>query len=307
MRTAWPTTTVSFALALGLAFGAIQLRSLATGIYGNVVDYEDRYYLPPPAWLEAFAVGYNEAAADILWTTTLVYFGGKKHWVGRGNDGSTLDIPKHTVNYISLVTHLDPKFEAAYKDGGRLTLYHLGGITKETVQMGIELLETGVKQFPDDGEIAFNLGFLHYYEMEPFLPRDDDDPTRRYHKEEGAKLIRLASTMDNAPPYTSILAGTLLRREGMDELVVEHLRAILLKETDPKIRQSLEAQLRRAMGKAAARDIEATKRLQNQWRKDLPHVSFDLFLLLQPNSDIGYEEIANPTEYEDRLLGLTGQ
>jgi len=240
-------------------------------------------------------MGYNEAAADFLWATTLVYFGGKEHWVANGSEyQGDDDTPHFTVNYLSLVTDLDPRFVGAYRDGGRLTLYHRGQITEQSTKMAIDLLEKGRRQFPDDGEIAFNLGFLHYYEMEPFLPKDKEAEERRYHKEEGTRLLRLASTMDGAPSYLSLLAGTLLSREGLDELVVEHLRSMLMKETDPWIRKSLEAQLYRAIGEAAAHDVEAIGRLQERWRATMAHVPFDLFLLVQPFVEVTAEEILDP-------------
>jgi hypothetical protein len=297
------TAVLLLLLAAGLLCAAIGLRGRAAAIGATIVPDEDRYYLPPAEWLRAFCLGYNEAAADFLWATTLVYFGGKKHWVGGGDeDDAGVDIPRFTVNYLSLVTDLDPRFLGVYREGGRLTLYQGGRITKGSVKMAMDLLEKGRRQFPDDGDITFNLGFLHYYEMEPFLPEEKDSPERRFHKEEGTHLLRMASTMDGAPPYLSLLAGTLLSREGLEELVVEHLRSMLMKETDPSIRKSLEAQLYRAMGEAAVHDMEAMNKLQERWHATMVHVPFDLFLLVQPSVEVTAEEILDPANGAEGII-----
>lgn len=292
---------IPLALAASLLLAAIGLRNEAVAISGKIISGEDHYYLPPAAWMKVFSLGYNEAAADVLWATTLVYFGGKKHWSKEQGGAEKIDTPRFTVNYLALVSKLDPRFIGVYQDGGRLTLYHTGQITEDSVKMAIELLETGRRYFPNDGEIAFNLGFLHYYEMDPFLPNEKDAPARRYHKEEGVKLIRLAANMDNPPPYVSLLAGSLLKREGLSELVVEHLRAMLVKETDPGIRETLKAQLYQAIGERAARDIEATQQIQGEWRSKMAYVPFDIFLLAQPFQEITIEEMLDPTIYTSAL------
>jgi hypothetical protein len=78
------------------------------------------------------------------------------------------------------------------------------------------------------------------------------------------------------------MSSSLMRREGLDDIVIEHLKAMLLQETEPLIRASLEAHLRRAVGAAAERDIAITAKLERRWRDEMPFVPFDAFLMLQP-------------------------
>ncbi len=282
-------------LGLALFCGAILARSSTAQIYDRILTEEDRYYLPPATWLRAFAIGYNEAAADVLWATTLVYFGGKENWIKRGsNSDEPANTAVHTVNYLDLVTSLDPRFRGAYRSGGRLTLYHRGRITRQSVEMAIALLEKGLLNFPDDGEIAFNLGFLHYFEMIPFLPGPVSSPQKKRSRQKGVAILRRAAHMNDSPAYSSILSSTLMIREGLDNLVVEHLKAMLIHETNPSIRNSLEAQLRREIGKAAERDIKHTRELLSEWKREISYVPFDLFLLTRPNTPVTAQGIAAP-------------
>jgi hypothetical protein len=160
--------------------------------------------------------------------------------------------------------------------------------------------------FPDDGQIAFNLGFIHYYELARFLPSDPQNPVRKWHRQQGVRLIRRASLMPDAPAHVSALAATLMKRNGMEDLVVTHLENLLLKETDPRIRETLALQLRNASGQAAERAIALTSELQDEWRKKLPFVPFDLFLvvdgLLEPVANV-----LNPLHVTDELLSDQGE
>ncbi len=282
-------------LGLALFCFALLARSSTAQIYDRILTDEDRYYLPPATWLRAFAIGYNEACADVLWATTLVYFGGKENWIKRGSSPDEQnDTAIHTVDYLDLVTSLDPRFRGAYRSGGRLTLYHQGEITRRSVEMAIALLEKGLLNFPDDGEIAFNLGFLHYYEMIPFLPGPNNSPQKKRSRQKGMAILQRAAHMNGSPPYSSLLSSTLMIREGLGSLVVEHLKAMLLHETNPSIRRSLEAQLFRESGKAAERDIKYTRELRSEWIRKIPYIPFDLFLLTRPNTPVTARGIAAP-------------
>jgi hypothetical protein len=272
------------ALAVALAAAAYHARARSAALFGSVVADEDRYYLPPPAWLRAFSLGYNEAVADVLWVRTIVYFGERVSFSSARSapkgTSSGVAAAEYLVNYLAVVTSLDPRFRSAYADGARLTLYHRGVITRRSVEMAIELLERGAAEYPDDGEIAFSLGFMNYYELDPFLAAKSAALEAAHEK--GVRFIRAAAGMPGAPPYVSIMSSTLLYKEGLRDVVIEHLRAMLVQETDPGIRATLEAQLRRELGKAAEADIAAMRELERRWRRELPWAPFDLFLLVQP-------------------------
>jgi len=296
-------TAILLVAALGVAAAAAGLRAASADRYEQVVEDEDRYYLPPPVWLQAFSLGYNEALADVLWIKAVVYFGGLYKRSTRADNRGTTERRSavHTARYVTAITDLDPHFVKAYVIGSRFVLYHKRKLMKETVEAAIEVLERGAEVFPDNGEIAFSLGFFYYYELPPQL---DDRDQRRASRERGASLLRRAATMDGAPPYTGLLGARIMRREGLDELVVEHLETLLVTETDPTIRRSLEHQLRQELGKAAERDIAASRALHARWSATMPYLSYDLFLLIGAEKNEPVQETLDPLWTADRRLGL---
>jgi hypothetical protein len=283
--------------ALGMAAAAAGLRATTIASHERVIADEDRYYLPPSIWLRAFSMGYNEALADFLWIKAVVYFGGM-------HQPRTQPTAVYTKRYVNTVTDLDPRFVKPYVIGSRLVLYHMRKLSLATVEAAMEVLDKGAAVFPDNGEIAFGLGFFYYYELPQFL---DDKAERSASRERGAKLLRRAATMEGAPPYASLLGVRVLRREGLDELVVEHLRTMLISETDPIVRESLEHQLQRELGKAAERDIQRSRALNARWRREMPYVPFDLFLLLGDPQPVSAAEVLDPLLLADQGLGLLEQ
>lgn len=289
--------TLLLLLISTFAFGAsILLQQKSASALTSVLDTDDRYYLPPSNWLRAFSLGYTEAAADIVWVKTIVYFGEKM-------GSKEMEDSKYVTNYLLSAVDLDPRFRTCYTLGSSLTLFHNHGrVTKKTVEMATELLERGISIFPDDGELFFSLGFMHLYEMARFLPEDLTDPLTKKHRDLGRYYIGRAALMPKAPPYASMLAATLMVKEGMDAAVVEHLKAMLLKETDPRIRAELIATIRSETLKAMQSDIAVTERLQQEWREKMPYVPYDIYLMIRP--DLPVEETIDPLYPTNVLLGL---
>ncbi len=296
-----------FALLLAALLCAIlagRLRASTLASFDAVVDDEDLYHLPPSTWIRAFSLGYTEAAADLLWTKALVYFGGQRartSVTASGKPSRLLSRARYTERYVSTVIDLDPRFHRPYVAGSRLVLYHDRKITEESVRAALRILERGATAFPDDGEIAFGIAFLNYYELAQLL---EDEEERRRARESGARMFRRAALLPGAPPYVSVLGARLLKREGLDDLVVEHLQAMLVQETDPGIRASLQAQLEREADAAARRHSEAVNALYERWRREMGWIPFDLFLLLAGDDDPDPESLVDPLRFDEERLGL---
>lgn len=276
---------------------SILARGWSVEKYDKIFEKDEKYFLPSAKWLRAFSLGYTESAADLVWIKTLVYFGERR--LGKSQTG---DDASFTINYIRTAIELDPRFRNLYRRGGVLTLYQRGDITRKTIEMSAEVLEKGLEVFPDDGEIAFNLGFIYYYETDWRFPKGDKRV--KNYKEKGALLLRKASLMDGAPKYSSLLTSTLLKREGLDDLMIDHLRAMLAKETDPEIRATIEMQLRQTLGQAAERDIALSRRYQDEWQASIPYIPYDLYLILTSGEEYSAEEMLNPLKLSENLLEI---
>lgn len=275
---------------------AVLLQVKSADVHARVISEDDRFYLPAAKWLRVFSLGFNEAAADLVWIKTIVYFGQRV-----GSSSSKIKGRENfTVNYLTTAVELDPRFRRAYTAGSALTLFQNLEVTEKTVNAAMELLERGVRAFPGDGEILFDLGVMHYYEMRPFLPADETHPKTKYHEELGAELIARAALMPGAPPYARLLSSSLLSKEGMNDLIVEHLKTMLLAETNPKIRKTLAAKLTREIGATARRDIAATEKYHALWKQEFPFIDFDLFLIIyRPHLA---EELIDPLYYSRQIL-----
>jgi hypothetical protein len=276
---------------------ALSFRQKSASARNEVFTEDDRYYLPPSDWMRVFSLGYTEAAADLIWVETILYFGRKM------TSQKHPDESQYMMNYLLCAVDLDPKFRNCYVTGSTLTLFQdHGKVSEKSIQAALELLDRGIREFPDDGELYFSLGFMHYYEMKRFLPDNPDDPKTKKHRELGRYYIGRAALMDGAPPYAAVLSMTLMMKGGMDAAILEHLKAMLLRETDRTIRADLIARIRAEVGKAAEADIAETERLQAAWRNDLPYVPYDFYLAL--NTDAPVEERLDPLYFSNQLLGL---
>ena len=168
--------------------------------------------------------------------------------------------------------------------------------------MAIDLLERGAEVFPDDGEILFQLGFLHYYEMRRFYLKNEDDPEWRAHEATGARLIARAALMQNAPKYAARLSASIMGKAGLEDMVVEHLKTLLAKETDPNLREYLAGKLKAALGKAAERDIRETERLSAAWSSEMPYIPYDFYLILKTDAPVA--ELIDPLYHWNLMLDM---
>ncbi len=290
------------AIYVGIAIlgfvAAVSLQNKSASALNSVMERDDRYYLPPSQWIRVFSFGYNEAAADLIWVKTIVYFG-EKMTEKKSKAGS-----QFVMNYLLSAVDLDPRFRNMYVAGSTLTMFqNRGRVSEKTIQMAMDLLERGVSEFPDDGEILFSLGFLHYYEMARFLPEDPDDPLHRKHKNLGRYYIGRSALMRGAPPYAALLSASLMLKGDMDTAVLEHLKTMLVRETDPAIREELIDRIRKEAGKAAEKEIAATEQLQKEWRSVMPYVPFDFYTILR--NDLPVEERIDPLFFSNKLLELS--
>jgi hypothetical protein len=66
----------------------------------------------------------------------------------------------------------------------------------------------------------------------------------------------------------------------MQELALEHIQAMLIKETDPVRRRTLELHYLEIAGELANADIEKSKELISRWEQKMPYAPLEMYLLL---------------------------
>jgi hypothetical protein len=229
------------------------------------------YGLPDPELARFTTLGYHEAAADLAWLRTILYFGEQSAIRGRFED-----FPR----YVDLVIALDPEFRRIYHWAGVLMVYSRARITREMVESSIHYLKMGTERFPDDGEMHYMLGFNLYFEYPPLL---DDPDARRRAKLEGIDHFKAALVSGTGPPWLATMVANLMTKQGLDELAVQSLRESLALVEHPPTRERIIARIEELERRTGQRGhARAWSRFQQDWAECCPYLPMDMYLLLEP-------------------------
>ena len=235
--------------------------------FASTQRYEDIYYLPPPAWLTVFSLGYREALASIVWMRTLIYFGDEM--VHRG-------ATKYLYTYADAMLSLDPYFVRAYRWIAAAGAYRLGSSGLPDIRRSIGYLERAARLFPDDGEIAWDLASFYLYELKPHLT---DEKERDIANEKGIEHLRVAVLRGAGPAWLALNAASQLEQMGQREQQIAFLQEAYSQVSSDDVRKRIEQQLAELQSASFA---EAFTREQAQAeaarRRDYPYLEMDLFL-----------------------------
>lgn len=280
-------------LVLGL--GALRLRGAANAHLALTTSYEDVYYLPPPSALHALSLGHDEALADLLWIRALIYTGDEYTHAGG---------LRYVFEYTEALLALDPDFRAVYRWIASAGTYQPEAISIVEVRTTLELLERGVARFPDDGELAWDLGATYAFELPQYLETDEEREDARLRATE--HLMR-ASRLGAAPPWMMLSNATMLTRVGRAERAVEHLEEMYGTVDDPSLRAEIAARI------AALRDdahadafVEASEAAEEARMRDLPWMHPAMYFLLGPRPavdvDANLREGLGRMAFDEELL-----
>ncbi len=255
-----------------LALTTIWARVPASEAYEAADHYEDRYYLPSPAWLEVFSLGHREALADLLWIRSLVYYGDEL-----ANHGEE----RHVFDYAEAILALDPDFRSVYLRIGTLALYRSSAIDAEDAERAAALMERGTERFPDDGELAWRTGATLAFELPPLYA---NDPARQDDARSRALpfLVR-AVQLGAAPPYAMFTNAALLRRIGRTEEAATHLEEMYAVTSDPEQRAEIAAEIQALRSRAfSTAFVEQNERFESAWGRQMPYAPAALYDLVGP-------------------------
>lgn len=256
---------------LALIPAMLMVRQSASEQCARGQQYEDVYYLPPASWLRPMSLGYSAAGADLLWMRTLLYFGDEL-----GHRGQTANI----FNYIDAILELDPEFKAAYRWASTAGIYHSGTIRASDGYRVVEYLERAVKKWPDDGDLAWDLGATLRFELAPMV--DDPAEKRRLH-EAAMEPLATAARLGAGPPWLASLNAQLLSRLGRNEQAIRHLEEMYDAVSDPVEKDQLRLQLIKLRSESHATAFQAANdELTQSRQRNYPYLSSNQFLLVGP-------------------------
>src|SRR3954471_12644698 len=192
-------TTVFLLLTAGLiAVGSISslLRVTQLRAHSTLTDV---LFIPSAKAVKRMSLGYTGLLADIYWTRAVQYFGAHHAASAKEYDllGPLLDI---TVT-------LDPKLKPAYTFGA-VFLAQKPPSGAGRPDLAVNLVERGIKEFPNDWHLYFDLGFIHYMERKDYIA--------------AAEAFERGSRIPGAHPWLQVLAANM-RQHGGDRATARFL------------------------------------------------------------------------------------
>ena len=277
----------TFALVFAmLVMGAVAhvARGAAFSHHLATQRYEDVYYLPPNDWLAIGSLGYREAAASLVWLEALVNFGEE---LGHGGE------VQYFYHYADAIIALDPLFKRVYRWAGSLALYRNAEITEADGRRAVDYLERAFELFPNDGEIAWELGATYAYELPPLLK---NEKAKEEAKRKGAEYLQSASLLGAGPAWAGLNAASTLTKLGQTEQAKRHLLEIYTTIDDPEAKAEIENRLQALQSESFVMAMrEADRELKRRHQRDFPYLNTTLYLLLGARP---------PVDSSARLLNL---
>lgn len=246
-------------------------RAHAMGHYLSTQRYEDVYYLPPAEWLPVFSLGYKKALSDLIWMKALIYFG--EELIQQGN-------VRYLFHYAEAMLSLDKYFRAVYRWVAISALYRTGEVTEKDARKAIGFLERGIRLFPDDGALAWDLGATYVYELVPLLK---DKEERNKARKLGLPYLESAALRGAGPKWLALSNASQLVKLGQTQQAIRHLETLYSTTYDTEKRELIEKRLAILRNQAY---VEAMKHTLEEYRKahqrDFPYLSSTLYLLVGP-------------------------
>jgi hypothetical protein len=252
-----------------------RVRARAQRHFIETQAYEDLYYLPPSDGLIVGSLGYREALADLLWMKVLIYYG--EELIHRGE-------LKNLFRYGDAVLALDPDFKRMYRWLASSALYRTGNVTVDDAHAAIRYLEVAARRFPDDGELAWDLGANYAFELAPMLEGEE----RAAAKRKGLEHMEAASQRNAGPPWLALQTASELSALGRQEQAIRHLEDAYAVSNDPEIKQRIEARLSSLRSEAYTEALRRTaQELEAARKRDFPYLDTTLYMLVGTRPPFG--------------------
>ncbi len=183
------TAAASLLLLISLAGSILLLRRLDQ--MRTHATLEEVLYFNSPKWIKRLSLGYDGLLADIYWTRTVQYFG-IRHAM-RATDYNLLS------PLLEITTALDPKLIVAYEFGANF-LGSKPPLGAGQPEKAIALLESGIRNNPDDWKLYFNLGFFYYIDLKDYA--------------HAAEAFERGTKVPKAHPFLRIMAAKMAQHAG---------------------------------------------------------------------------------------------
>lgn len=231
----------------------------------TIVQGAEVLFVPDTRLSRMTTLGYDQAAADLLWLRTLDYFA--RHF-------NTTRQYAWLEHFIEQIIELDPNFRKVYYWAGTNVLYGRR-FTNENVKLSNIFYEKAIEKFPDDYEAAYRLGLNYYVE----LKSTDPDEKQRF-REKGLSYLERAANAPNVPPEVVNLTASISKRLGKSQLARQYLVDLYIGTQDSTQREALKARIDALETEANSGAAEVAKRFRESWQATFPYVPPPLYGLI---------------------------
>jgi hypothetical protein len=231
---AWGAIIVALVVLVALTGHA---RGRAFGLRSGWPAEADTLYLPGSRAIKVMSLGHTEMAADLIAARTNVYFGtqltlkGPQTWLAR---------------FLNAAVDMDPHLKPIYARGAAMLVYDGKEISLASVTAANDLLRRGVKAYPDEWDLWFQLGFNLAFELPKLVPRDD--PRAKAWKKEGLEYLRRSTLFEGIAPHIASLVARMMTDQGERELAIRHLEQSFAVTSDPLAREQIRNKLTNLIG-----------------------------------------------------------
>jgi hypothetical protein len=199
---------------LGVLLAGHALVSMGLGsVRGTTAESADLAAPLPAAALKILALEYDNLVADLIFSRTLSFYGGKLH-----RNESITPATYHTIyRRLDAASALDPRFVDPYYFGQSVLTW---GANMPREANG--LLDRGRRHRTDDWVMPFFMGFNAF-----FFLRDNA---------KAAEYLMEASTRPEASPLVALLAARMAATGGSTDVAVVFLDELAARTEDPATR-----------------------------------------------------------------------
>lgn len=259
------------AIGVGVAlavFGVDALRTEATQRLHKVKEQNDVYALPPPKLVRVLTLGHTDAAASILWASTLYQYG--EH-LGQNRRF------QYSTQYLETILELDPGFRPAYRFLSTLVTMQAANPMPIEIDRTDKLFARGAELYPEDAGILGAYAAFLLFEGAQFLPPEE----KKAFRLRGAPLAQRAVELGYFMDTINIAGASYLAQAGAKGLAIAQLERAYAVATNDDVRERIAARLRKLQGDAALeRAQRAMQGFVQVWRSEAPFVSESTMLLL---------------------------
>jgi hypothetical protein len=236
---------VGMACSVLLLLGADRMRGAAT--------LEEVLYVSSPKVLKRLSFGYDGLLADIYWTRTVQYFGGKHQLGARRYD---LLAP-----LLEITTTLDPQLFPAYEYGANfLSAPPPGGAGDPAA--AVALIKEGIAHNPQEWKLYYDLGFVYFMDLKDYGA--------------AAKAFADGAELPNAHPWMKIMAAQMATRADDSQTAAMMWTATYQTSRDGNIRANAAAHLRALQADADVTALDSTVGRYRELTGHLPASFSDL-------------------------------